>query len=149
MIYLDACALIKFIRREEHTEALRAWRLSLPDGTDLISSALAELEISRTLVRAGTDHQRVPYLARQALRGIYLADLTTAVLARATSYRVPELGSLDAIHLATADPFRAELTEFVTYDRELLAAATQIGLPASAPSGPVRSGDDDGNADRS
>lgn len=134
MIYLDACALIKFIRREEHTGALRAWREALPDGTELVSSALAELEVSRTLIRAGVDPERVPYLARQAVRGIYLADLTSAVLARAMGYRVPRLGSLDAIHLATADPFRAELTEFVTYDRELLRAAAQIGLPASTPS---------------
>ena len=28
-------------------------------------------------------------------------------------------GSLDAIHLASADPFRPELAEFITYDQEL------------------------------
>lgn len=134
MIYLDACALIKFIRREEHSVALRAWREALPEGTELVSSALAELELSRTLIRAGIDHQRVPYLARQAVRGIYLADLTSSVLARAMGYRVSRLGSLDAIHLATADPFRTELTEFVTYDRELLQAVAQVGLPPSTPS---------------
>jgi predicted nucleic acid-binding protein len=44
------------------------------------------------------------------------------------------LGSLDAVHLATADPFRDELTQFVTYDRELAAAADERGFPVSAPS---------------
>jgi hypothetical protein len=52
---------------------------------------------------------------------------------RARSYQVAKLGSLDAIHLATADPFRTELTDFVTYDRELNAAATDLGFPVTAP----------------
>jgi uncharacterized protein len=55
------------------------------------------------------------------------------VLARATGYRTANLGSLDAIHLATADPFQADLTEFITYDRELFRAAAGLGLPVAAP----------------
>jgi len=60
-------------------------------------------------MRAGVDHQRVPYVTGQALRGVYLIDLTSTVLARAMTYRMPLLGSLAAIHLATANPFRTEL----------------------------------------
>jgi predicted nucleic acid-binding protein len=134
LIYLDACALLTFIKPEPQTDALRAWRQALPDGTELVSSELARLEITRTLLRAGIDHQRVPFVAGQALRGIYTVDLTSTVLARAMAYRVSQLGSLDAIHLASADPFRTELTEFVTYDRELARAATDLGFPVSAPS---------------
>ncbi len=48
-------------------------------------------------MRAGIDHQRVPYITGQALRGVYLIDLTSTVLARAMTYRVPRLGSLDTI----------------------------------------------------
>lgn len=51
----------------------------------------------------------------------------------ARSYGIRRLGSLTAIHLATADPFLAEVTGFVTYDAELAAAATGLGLPAIAP----------------
>ena len=134
MIYLDACALLKFIRSEQETEAIRAWRHAFPDGTELVTSELAQLEITRTLLRAGIDHQRVPYVTGQALRGIYLIDLTSTVLARAMAYRVPRLGSLDAIHLASADPFRTELTEFVTYDHELTKAAADLGFPVASPS---------------
>ncbi|MGH4017036.1 MAG: type II toxin-antitoxin system VapC family toxin [Pseudonocardiaceae bacterium] len=133
MIYLDACALLKFIKPEQETEALRAWRQALPAGTELVTSELAQLEITRTLLRAGIDHQRVPYVAGQALRGVYLVDLTSTVLARAIAYRVARLGALDAIHLASADPFRTELTEFVTYDHELTKAAADLGFPAAAP----------------
>ncbi|MGH2598790.1 MAG: type II toxin-antitoxin system VapC family toxin [Pseudonocardiaceae bacterium] len=133
MIYLDACALLKFIKPEQETEGLRAWRHALSEGTELVTSELAQLEITRTLLRAGIDHQRVPYVTGQALRGVYLIDLTSTVLVRAMAYRVPRLGSLDAIHLASADPFRTELTEFVTYDHELTKAAADLGFPVAAP----------------
>jgi len=75
----------------------------------------------------------VPYLAGEALRGLYVVDLTSTVLARALAYRVARLGSLDAIHLASAEPFRPELTEFVTYDKELAGAAAELGFPVCAP----------------
>lgn len=134
MIYLDSCALIKFITQEPETDALRAWRQNLPGETELLTSELSQLEITRTLLRAGVDHQRVPYFAGQALIGIYLIDLTSMVLSRAMSYRLPTLGSLDAIHLASADPFRTDLTNLVTYDRELAKAASDLGFPTAAPS---------------
>lgn len=134
MIYFDACALLKFIKREKESEALRAWRAALPAETELVTSDLARLEITRSLLRAGIDHQRVPYVTGQALQGVYLVDVTSTVLTRATAYLVPRLGSLDAIHLASADPFRGELTAFVTYDQELAAAATALGFPVNAPS---------------
>ncbi|WP_324278380.1 PIN domain-containing protein [Blastococcus brunescens] len=100
----------------------------------MATSELADLEITRTLLRAGIDHQRVPYVVGQALRGLYAVDLTSTVLARAKAYRTRDLGSLDAIHLSTAEAFRSELTDFVTYDHELAAAATELGLPVRSPS---------------
>lgn len=134
MIYLDACALLKFVKPEKETETLRTWRAELPDWTELISSELTRLEITRTLLRAGIDHQLVPYYVGQALTGIYVVDLTNTVLDRAMAYRTPRLGSLDAIHLASADPFRAELTNLITYDQELCRAAEELGFPVSMPS---------------
>ncbi|PZS11906.1 MAG: PIN domain-containing protein [Acidimicrobiales bacterium] len=133
MIYLDSCALLKFVKREKETDSLHAWREQLLQGTELVTSELAGLEISRTLLRAGVDYQRVPYAAGQALRGVYQADITNTVLAKARTYRVPKLGSLDAIHLATADSFRSELIEFITYDVELAEAAAELGFSVKAP----------------
>ena len=54
-------------------------------------------------------------------------------LARAQAYGIRRLGSLDAIHLATADPFLPELTGLVTYDAELAAASAEIGIAVIAP----------------
>ena len=133
MIYFDTSALVKFVKREAESEALRSWRGRFPSDTELATSELADLEISRTLLRAGVDHQRVPYVAGQALRGLYVLDLTRAVLVRAKGYRLRDLGSPAAIHLATAEPFGSELTDFVTYDSELAAAATELGLPVTSP----------------
>lgn len=133
MIYLDSCALLKFIKPEGETEALRAWRSALPDGVELVTSELAAVEITRTLLRAGVEHRLVPYYIGQALMGIYRVDVTPIVLSRAQSFQARRLGSLDAIHLSTAEPFRAELTELITYDRELAAVADELGFPVNAP----------------
>lgn len=133
MIYFDSSALLKFIKRESESEALRTWRASLPADEELLTSDLATLEISRILVRAGVDHQRVPYITSQALLGLYTADVTSTVLLRARAYGIRRLGTLDAIHLATADPFLTELTAFVTYDSELGEAAAGLGMPLHAP----------------
>ena len=107
MIYFDSSALLKFVKPEKETRALREWRLAQPTDSELVTSQLAVLEISRTLLGAGVE---------------------------ARSYGIRRLGSLAAIHLATADPFVAEVTAFVTYDAELAAAASELGLPAMAPS---------------
>jgi predicted nucleic acid-binding protein len=133
LIYVDSCALLKFIKPEAETTALRNWRLALTAGTELLTSELAELEVTRTLLRAGIDHERVPYLVSQALRGVYRIDLSSTVLARAKAYRISRLGTLDSIHLASAEPFRADLTTFVTYDHELAGAAADLGFPVTAP----------------
>jgi uncharacterized protein len=133
VIYFDSSALLKFVKPEKESQALRAWRVAQPTDSELVTSQLALLEISRTLLRAGVDHQRVPYVAGQAVRGLFLVDVTSTVLTRARSYGIRRLGSLDAIHLATADPFLAEMTGFVTYDAELASAAGELGLPVASP----------------
>jgi uncharacterized protein len=134
VIYFDSSALLTFVKPEKQTRALREWRLAQPTDSELVMSQLAVPEISRTLLRAGVDRRRVPYVVGQAVRGLFLVDVTSTVLTRARSYGIRRLGSLEAIPLATADPFLAEMTAFVTYDAELAAAASELGLPATAPS---------------
>jgi uncharacterized protein len=133
LIYFDTSALVKFIRPGVETTALRSWRATLDEDVELVTSELARLELTRALRRAGVDHTRVGYYVNQALRGLFLIDLTSTVLARAVAYQVAKLGSLDAIHLASADPFRADLTDLVTYDRELAGAAVDLGFPVTTP----------------
>ena len=61
MIYFDSSALLKFVKPEKESEALRTWRLALEPGVELVASRLTALEISRTLLRAGAS--RVELLA--------------------------------------------------------------------------------------
>jgi predicted nucleic acid-binding protein len=58
------------------------------------------------------------------------------VLATAAAYPDPMLRTLDAIHLASAQTLVLEgipLTALVTYDKRLLAAAADAGLPTATP----------------
>jgi predicted nucleic acid-binding protein len=63
VIYFDSNALLKFVKPEKESTALREWRLGQPAEAELATSQLAVLEISRTLLRAGVDSQRVLYVA--------------------------------------------------------------------------------------
>jgi predicted nucleic acid-binding protein len=133
LYYLDACALLKFVQPEAETAALRAWRARLGADAVLVTSQLAGVELARTFRRAGVDRQRVPFLVANTLRGVDQIVLNDDVLTRAATYETQRLGTLDAIHLATADPLRDELDGFLSYDKELSAAAQEIGLAHLAP----------------
>ena len=43
------------------------------------------------------------------------------------------LRAIDAIHLASALILRDQLTTFVAYDKRLVAAAKEAGLPTASP----------------
>jgi hypothetical protein len=130
MIYLDSCALMKLAHDEAESSALRAWLLALPSGETWVSSTLAEVETARALRRC--DPEALPRLGA-FLRQLDLFEIDQAIRRRAAAYAEPHLRPLDAIHLATAEELRAELTAFVTYDKRLLAAAAGAGFPAVAP----------------
>lgn len=133
LYYLDTSTLLKFVQSEAESTALRSWREELGPEVYLVTSELAGVEVARTFRRAGIDRQRVPFLVGNALKGVEQINLNGEVLARAAAYEVLRLGTLDAIHLATADPLRRELDGFLSYDKELAAAATEIGLTHLAP----------------
>lgn len=136
MIYLDASALIKLIKPESETAVLRTWRAELERPTELVTSALARTEISRTLYRAGNGSAAVRHAVAEALKDVHTVDVDASVLARAAAFSIPRLGTLDAIHLATAEQLRRELAQFITYDDELAAAATDVGLTVASPRSP-------------
>lgn len=61
------------------------------------------------------------------------SELSDEVLARAASVRPMALRAIDAVHLASALTLRDQLTAFVAYDKRLLNAAAQAGLPTASP----------------
>lgn len=130
MIYLDTAALMKLVRRESESDALADWLDARPDAVWL-TSVLTEVELPRALRRVEPALlPEVPALLERTAR--YEIDRT--VRATAANYEVDTLRSLDAIHLATAQVvLGTRISAFVTYDRRLLDAAGNAGMPVASP----------------
>ena len=132
MIYLDSAALVKLVREEAETPALVAWLNAQPDQR-LVASVLVEIEVTRALRRSqpGVLGAVAPTLAR-----IDRIEMGAAIRATAAAYVDPNLRSLDAIHLATAEELVASgkaVSAFVTYDVRLGAAARVAAFTVVAP----------------
>ncbi len=67
------------------------------------------------------------------IEGFELWSLTRQVLIRAGRLAPSTLGTLDAIHLATALSFPSVSACFVSYDRRQLDAARRAGLSTVSP----------------
>ncbi|MDN5861509.1 MAG: type II toxin-antitoxin system VapC family toxin [Pseudonocardia sp.] len=129
MIYLDSSALMKLVREEEETAALRAW-LQPQAEVPVITSELGRVEVLRAARRAGDD---VLTEARVIIGDVDLVPLDGAVQDLAGAIGETTLPTLDALHLASAVLLRDELTAFVAYDHRLVAAAEAANLPATTP----------------
>ena len=132
MIYLDTSAVVKLIRREPESDEMIDW-LAARDPELIVSSVLLEVELPRAIRRSEPELlSAIPGI----LQRLALYDVDETVRATAAAYEDSMVRSLDAIHLATADAIVGDdLTEFVTYDKRLLATAESIGLPTACPGG--------------
>jgi uncharacterized protein len=129
LIYLDSSALIKLAITEPESAALRRWLAGQPNLVR-VSSSVARVEVPRAVWRAEPTALPESYQIIQRTGEVGLSD---EVLSKAAGVRPPTLRSLDAIHLASALAIRPELTAFVAYDKRLLAAAREAGLPTASP----------------
>ena len=130
--YLDASVILRVVLGQPG--ALGEWK-SIITG---VSSALAEVECLRTMDRLRLlGHLSVEEAAagREAIYRIVEAldvvDITPAVLRRASQPVPAPLGTLDAIHLATADLWRETVRKtpvMATHDRALALAARATGF---------------------
>ncbi|MDQ3988090.1 MAG: type II toxin-antitoxin system VapC family toxin [Actinomycetota bacterium] len=128
MIYLDSSAVAKLVHEEPESGDLESW-LSR-DERPLVTSLLTEVEVERTLRRSEPD--ALP-LVSEIIDGLYRFEIDMAVRQVAARFAEPTLRTLDAIHLATALEFGADLGALACYDRRLLAAATALGVPVASP----------------
>ncbi len=128
MIYLDSSAIVKLVLPEPESDALRDF---LADDEDHVSSGLAQLEVQRTARRVDDTEDRRRD-ARRVLARVSLMEIDGPILAQAAALDPPGLGSLDAIHLATALSLD-DLGALVTYDRRLADAASEAGLVVTSP----------------
>ena len=130
--YLDSSVLLRVVLRQQ--DALAEWR-RIERG---VASALVEVECLRTLDRlrvAASLADRELARRRQAvyrvLEATEIVEVTRPVLARAAQPMPTALGTLDAIHLATAllwREWRGEDLAFATHDTALALAARASGV---------------------
>lgn len=130
--YLDASVVLRLVLGESNR--LAEWKRV----DSAVASALTEVECLRTLDRlgrAGGLADREVALRREEvyrlLEGVEVVDIARPILRRASEPFPTPIGTLDAIHLATAIAWRdareAPLV-MATHDTALGAAARAIGL---------------------
>lgn len=131
MVYLDTSAILRHLLNEPG--ALRNWGT----WTEAYSSRLWRTEALRAIHRlrldsAITDHDVVALQSDIALvdETLYIIPVSETILTRAGEAFPTSLGTLDAIHLASALSVHATkpLDEFLTHDRQQAIAARGLGL---------------------
>ena len=125
--YLDASAIVKLVIREPESAALRRY---LRRKRPLVSSALSRTEVLRALQPSG---EEAVARGRHVFQWLDLIRVNDRILNTAGRLPPPELRSLDAIHLATAQELEDELSAIVTYDHRMAAAARQLGYRVVEP----------------
>ena len=130
-VYVDSSVLLRIILGEPG--ALAIW----PSITNPVSSELFRLECLRTIdrarIRLGLDDRQIAkYRADvlEAIDALSLVTLDSVVLERAAEPFPTTLGSLDAVHLASALLVRDDLEglAFATHDDALGTAARATGF---------------------
>ena len=134
LFYTDASALVKLVRDEPESAALRNFLVD----ADLVSCELVLTEVPRAIHRAVANDPRLSLreLSRRAgeiVDALGLLPLDRALLAAAGALAEPALRALDAIHVAAAIDL-SPLDAFVSYDERQAAAARLAGLRTVAPS---------------
>jgi uncharacterized protein len=133
LYYADASALVKLVREEPESAALRTF---VADA-DLVSCELVLTELPRAVRRAASlDAQLPPGIlmqrSQQVVDAIALRSLDRAVLLAAGALDAPWLRALDAIHVAAAiDVFPHD--GFISYNERQSAAARLAGLRTFQP----------------
>lgn len=125
--YLDSSAIVKLAVAEPESAALRRY---LRRRRPVVASALARTEVGRALLPLGDEAVR---RGADVLARVELLRVSDRVLDVAARLQPPELRSLDAVHLATAQQLGSDLARVVTYDDRLSRAAAAMGWTVVAP----------------
>lgn len=133
LFYADASALVKLVRDEPESQALRTF---LADA-DVVASELVLTEVPRAIRRAAAGDPRLALdllMARagEILDAVALLPLDRPMLLAAGALAEPGLRALDAIHVAAAID-ASPLDGLVTYDERQAAAARLAGLRTVSP----------------
>jgi len=135
LFYADASALVKLVRKEPETVALRTFL----DDAAVITAELVLTEVPRAVRRAAAADPTLPLdrlltRAGELLDAVALLPLDRDLLLAGGALDEPALRALDAIHVAAAVAV-SPIDAFVSYDERQSAAARLAGLRTLAPAG--------------
>jgi predicted nucleic acid-binding protein len=133
LFYADSSALVKIVREEPETSALRAFFAE----ADIVSCELVLAELPRAIRRAVAldprlSLERLIEQAGEIIDAIGLIPIDRPLLLAAGALAEPALRTLDAVHVAAAVEANP-LDAFVTYDERQAAAARLAGLRTVQP----------------
>lgn len=133
LVYADSSALVKLVRNEPESEALRTFLA----GTELASCELVLTEVPRAIRRAVAHDPALPLdllLARtgELIEAVALLEIDNGLLRAAGALAEPSLRALDAIHVTAAASI-SPVAAFVTYDERQAAAARLAGIRTVGP----------------
>jgi predicted nucleic acid-binding protein len=130
LVYVDTSALVKLVVREAETDALEA---ELRLWTNAATSALTQVELPRAVRRKPLSDIVNPGYVFAILAATREVPLSDEVLDMAAELDPPDLGTLDAIHLASALSLGSAVDAVITYDKQLRQAVTLAGLELLVP----------------
>ena len=124
--YIDSSAIIKLIKPELETKTLLQ---QLPRS--ITTSQLSRVEVIRTI---NLNFAELLEDAYDILSDIPMVAVDHSVLL--ATENLPtfiKLRALDSIHIATAFSMKSEIEGVVTYDKEMVKAASALGFKTMSP----------------
>jgi predicted nucleic acid-binding protein len=133
-LYLDTSALVKLLVRESESEAIE---VELLCWSQLATSLVTNVELPRAVSRAREERSNSVVDGSLVLRGI-LASTTTIplderIVGEARDVKPTSVGTLDAIHVASALSLGSDLAAVVTYDKRMQEALALVNIEMLAP----------------
>lgn len=135
IVYAETSAVLAWLLGEPGSKAVAA---ALAGADHVVASSLTELECRRALARGAaagrltdTERRAALQLLQDAVRQWTVMAMDGPVLDRAgRPFPVEPVRTLDAIHLAAALAFRAELGDvtLLSHDERIRANAAGLGL---------------------
>jgi predicted nucleic acid-binding protein len=124
--YLDSSAILKYVFAEPERPAMVKALTS-----QAISSELARLEVKRAVYRI---NPKDIALTNEELSRVNFVSISNQVLTVAESFTGSvTLATLDAIHVATAISLGNQIDGIITYDKQMLTNARNMGIKVLSP----------------
>jgi predicted nucleic acid-binding protein len=124
--YIDSSAIVKLIKPELETKTLLQ---QLPRS--ITTSQISRIEVIRTI---NVNFAELLEDAYDILSDIPMVAVDHSVLLAAENLPTfIKLRALDSIHIATAFSMKSEIDGVITYDKEMVKAASALGFKTMSP----------------